>query len=349
MKLKEANVVAAEKREATALHRYMSRENYIVYHTIGELMAELGMLHDSGKAMYSPAMKCDVVMAQLQFRRDCLLRVLRPGALCSNIKDATRKLDALLDSFGCVIDDEHLYPSLLNPPQVRRAYQSHPFANAARRGLDEDRNEVTREMTRHFLETFEGGVFLGWRCTIDYSRGYPLNPEALVGLPVTKMFDGVEYPGRITMFKKWWQVKYDDGDVEDLNYRQLATLATPPSFDALKYPTPDVAAHDFLKAAKGVPSRVAVASKGGQPEEFMMEGATWTLISVYNVKGSKSPLQGAYIEEDDYCHDMRGMRLDDLQHKYPGVRVSPMGEIRDWINTSSGLEQLHCHENREIL
>ena len=55
MKLKEANVVAAEKREATALHRYMSRENYIVYHTIGELMAELGMLHDSGKAMYSPA------------------------------------------------------------------------------------------------------------------------------------------------------------------------------------------------------------------------------------------------------------------------------------------------------
>ena len=93
-------------------------------------------------------------------------------------------------------------------------------------------------------------------------------------------------------------------------------------------------AHNFLKAAQGSTRLQAQTEKGGPLQEFTLEGATWTLIAVFNVLNTKSPLQGAYIDEEDFSHDMRELDLPNLLVKYPEVRLSPMGEIRSWIETS---------------
>jgi len=69
-------------------------------------------------------------------------------------------------------------------------------------------------MTRSFLDAYPEGVFKGWKCTVDYSLGRPLNPDALIGQRVGKTFDGVEHFGVIKSFKKWWKVVFDDGDRE---------------------------------------------------------------------------------------------------------------------------------------
>jgi hypothetical protein len=74
----------------------------------------------------------------------------------------------------------------MNAPEISRVYDAHPFANDARKALDLNRNAETRKMTRHFLETYDGGVFLGWRCTVDYTEGHPVKPGALVGQKVPK-------------------------------------------------------------------------------------------------------------------------------------------------------------------
>jgi len=198
LRRKETHVAETEKREARALERFMAKRNYQVFHTVLDLQRELGKKHDTGVPMYTPAMKVEIVEAQIQYRRDCLLRKLRPGALCSSVSGSIRKLDALMDSFSIIIEDELRFPALLKPPEIRKTQQSHPFSNKARQTLDEERSMVTREMTRNFMDTYEGGVFLGWRCTIDYSRSYPLNPEALVGQRVAKLFESVEHFGTIT-------------------------------------------------------------------------------------------------------------------------------------------------------
>ena len=208
LKRKEAHVADAEAAQSGALKRFVDKKNYKVYTSVADLKKELSQKHASGQPKYTVPMQVDIVVAQLHFRRDCLMRTLRPGTLCSNVKNSHKKLDSLLESFKQVCEDECLYPSLMSPPEIRRVYTSHPFANEARKALDLDRNEVTREMTRHFLETYEGGVFLGWRCTVDYTRGHPCNPDALIGQTVSKMFDSIQHRGIIVSFKKWWQVIY---------------------------------------------------------------------------------------------------------------------------------------------
>ena len=95
---------------------------------------------------------------------------------------------------------------------------------------------------------------------MDYALARPLNPEVLVGQTVAKRFGTITYEGTITKFKKWWTVKYDDGDTEDLNYRQLVDLQLqrPPKLEALKYPNPDAACAEFMKRSKGQPEMQAV-------------------------------------------------------------------------------------------
>ena len=201
-------------------------ENFYVYCTMVELNDELSRTHTSGRPLYTTAMKVEIVEKQIQYRRDCLMRKLRPGTLCSDAKiNDDRKLDRLKENFKQILIDEALYPSLKQPPpQIRATYEAHVFPNKVRRDLDSERNAVTREMTRHFLETFEGGVFTGWRCSYDYALSRPLNPNALTGQRVTKIFEGKEFLGTVASFKKWWHVVFDDGDEEDLNYRQLSQL-----------------------------------------------------------------------------------------------------------------------------
>ena len=329
-------VAAQERKEANALLRYKEKENFYVYCTMVELNDELSRTHTSGRPLYTTAMKVEIVEKQIQYRRDCLMRKLRPGTLCSDAKiNDDRKLDRLKENFKQILIDEALYPSLKQPPQIRATYEAHVFPNKVRRDLDSERNAVTREMTRHFLETFEGGVFTGWRCSYDYALSRPLNPNALTGQRVTKIFESKEFLGTVAFFKKWWHVVFDDGDEEDLNYRQLSQLKTPPNFDVLQYAAPDVAAADFRKKT-GHDGKIAVKlEKNGKVEEFTLENQQWVLISVFMLQDCKRPLQGAYIEEDDFAHGMRRMELAELLAKHPDVRLSPMEDIRYWIEAST--------------
>ena len=48
--------------------------------------------------------------------------------------------------------------------------------------------------------------------------------EHMVGIRVVKLFDGGVFLGIITSYdprKKWYRVKYTDGDEEELTYREL--------------------------------------------------------------------------------------------------------------------------------
>ena len=71
---KEEQVKEQETREAKALQRYKDKENFEVFETFSALQEKLKEVHQSGLPMYTPAMKCDIVTAQLQYRRDCLAR-----------------------------------------------------------------------------------------------------------------------------------------------------------------------------------------------------------------------------------------------------------------------------------
>jgi hypothetical protein len=169
-------------------------------------------------------------------------------------------------------------------------------------------------------------------------------PDALVGEMVAKMFDNtgddVLCEGTITKFSKWWTVLYSDGDTEDLNFKQLTQLDKPPCFDKLQYPTPDEACATFLKKTNGVNSLMAVKQKGGELCEFKLEEDLWTLVSVFLVQDSKRPLQGVYVAQEDFHEDMRELGLAELQNAHPNkVRLSPMEDIRHWIETT----ELSCH------
>jgi hypothetical protein len=90
----------------------------------------------------------------------------------------------------------------------------------------------------------------------------------------------------------------------------------------LTYPSPDAMVKDFLRLAgeKGVV--FSEVRKGEPPVEFRMEGATWALISVYNVSSSKFPVQGAHVEEDEFCYGMRDLDLSSLLSKRLCTRLS---------------------------
>ena len=80
----------------------------------------------------------------------------------------------------------------------------------------------------------------GHRCLYDYGKGCPENPEAILQQRVAKVFpDGITYHGEIVAYNiqhKWWKVEYvEDGDKEDLNFRQLCKLDTAPDFSVFRY------------------------------------------------------------------------------------------------------------------
>jgi hypothetical protein len=331
-----------EQREAKALRKFKNKENFLVYTTMASLREELHLTHQSGLPKYTPAMQVEIVSAQLQYRRDCLARCLRPGALCSNFKGtAAEKLKALLINFKAALSDEGALPSLLKPPSIRRKYTSHMFATALRTQLDRDRNKVTKAMTEAFLAAYEGGVFTGWRCTVDYSLSRPLNPEALVGQRVAKIFDadGVEYEGKIIAFNKWWKVQYDDGDLGEYNYRELANFAQPPDFDCLAYDSPAADFEAFMKVSGGSPSTENPTAKAGEPGVFCMECKEWCFISVFLVPDSKVPIQGAYMLRSDFQEETRDLTLRELKEAHPAARLSPMEDIQSWIERSGDLLQ----------
>ena len=280
------------------------------------------------------AMKIEVVENQIQYRRDCYARVLRPGALVSHISAVTQlKLDKLMGNVQAILDDEAKFPALAAPPTIRQVFQAHPFANPVRAGLDTDRNACTREMTRHFCETYEGGEFTAWRANVDYSLAHPTNPDAIIGNVVGRDFDDGYFEGEVQSYKKpWWRIKYNDGDKQEVTYRELCKFKKPPNFSVFRYPTPDEQAKSFLKDSGG--QTLFKEGCPGKWTEFKLEGCKWTLVQVYLVGETKKPLHGAHVESDDFYLGMRDMDLTAPRAKHPEVRLSPIEEIVAWIGAS---------------
>ena len=139
-------------------------------------------------------------------------------------------------------------------------------------------------------------------------------------------------------FKKWWKVKYDDGESEDMNYIDLTKLAQPPNFDVLKYKTPPAAVEEFLQKSNGCTSMVVPGLDGsGSVNTFKLEKQDWVFISVFLVPDSKVPIQGAYILQSEFEGSSRELTLRELQAAYPTVRTSPMDDVNKWVEISKEL------------
>ncbi len=80
---------------------------------------------------------------------------------------------------------------------------------------------------------------LGHKCLYDYGKGKPTNADAIIDQSVAKIFpDGVLYRGIVVGYndqKRWWRISYEDGDEEQLNFRELCMLDTPPDFTSFRY------------------------------------------------------------------------------------------------------------------
>ena len=134
---REEEAKAKERSDSRALKLYKDSVNFPVYKTMQELMNVLNDRHTSGVPKYTAAMKCEIVLKQLQHRRDCFGRTLPPKALCSNHKGGSAsKLSNLLESFAAILAEENETPALLQPPKIRAVYQSAMFPTALRRDLD---------------------------------------------------------------------------------------------------------------------------------------------------------------------------------------------------------------------
>jgi hypothetical protein len=202
---------------------------------------------------------------------------------------------------------------------------------------------MTTAMTEAFLAAHRGGVFEGWRCTVDYSLSKPLNPDVLVGMEVTKLFDGDEYEGKIascSRARRWWKIHCDDGDREQLNYRELVKLVKPPDLSKLQYETPVSEFESFMRTTGGVPTlkNNNAGAKPGEPEFFTLDSQEWCFITVFLVQDSKMPIQGAYILRDEFQVESRDLTLLSLREAYPTVRLS-MEDIQSWIDASASLRK----------
>ena len=193
-------------------------------------------------------------------------------------------------------------------------------------------------MTDAFIAAHKNGGFKGWRCSVDYALGHPLNPKALIDQPVSKLFEehGLHH-GTIISHAKWWKVKYDDGEEEDMNYRDLAKLARPPNFGLLAYKTPPAAVDEFLKKSNGS-TELELPGVNGSVSTFKLEEEDWVFISVFLVPDSKVPIQGAYILKLEFEGSSRDLTLRELKAAYPTVRTSPMDDVNKWVALSKDLD-----------
>ena len=347
---KEKEMKKEEKRNAEALAKFKANLNHPCYKSMDELQAVLQELHPAPSTLpkYSDAMKCEIVCGQLRYREACLGRVLRRGCLHSSHKGgSTSKLVLLLESFAEVVKDEEETPALLNPPDVRKTYQAAVFATPLRLELDQTRTKKTVELTKQFNDEYPDGLFTAHRCTVDYSRGNALNPDALKGERIGKMFhpfgqtegEMLEFLGTIVSYKpkkKWWHVVFDDGEEEDYNFRQLYALSTPPDFSLLQPVPPPVEAASFLNCTDGKPSgALAAPSDLNALEDFRLEDTEYTFISVFFLTTTE-PFVGAYIEDEDFYHNLRLLSYDELKET-AGVHITPMPQLHKWIEDSKSM------------
>ena len=141
------------------------------------------------------------------------------------------------------------------------------------------------------------------------------------------------------IFQKWWKIKYDDGDCEDVNYRELMKLHQPPDCSCLVYESPAQEFDTFMRDSGGKTKLKNNAFKKGEPNVFILEREEWTFISVYLVQDSKIPIQGAYIGRSLFEIEARDLTLLQLKAAYPEARLSPMEDIQLWIDRSKELDE----------
>ena len=55
------------------------------------------------------------------------------------------------------------------------------------------------------------------------------------------------------------------------------------------------------------------------------------------MQDSKVPIQGAYIEKENFQEESRDLTLRELKEVYPAARLSPMEDIQSWIDRSGEL------------
>ena len=333
---KEGEAKAKERADAKALKLYQNSINFPVYTSMAELKKVLNDKHSDGKARFTATMKCEVIIKQLRHRRDCYNRALRDGSMHSSHSGGSEtKLVKLLESFKQVLVDEKETPALLTPPQIRTVYQPRAFATQLRSNLDKERNDLTRELTKAFMEQYDGGVFTGWRATRDYNLARPLNPKVLEGEKLANIFEDPEtkkereYGGHIFKYVKssrWWRVKWNDGEVNDMTYWDLAACATPPDFSLLSYDNPAAVAMNFLEASEGS----AKYTKG--EKTFEMEGEVYVFVSVLFVSAA-DPFVGAYAGLEDFKESYREDSYEDLS-KNALVHMTPMPVIKKWLAAS---------------
>lgn len=229
-------------------------------------------------------------------------------------------------------------PLQKKPPSLRREFQRALNPTQQRSLLDQERNDETARMTAEFYATFTAGVFEGWKCRYDYGRGHPTNPEVLIGGAIAKDFGDEHgiHKGAIVAFNKpWWQIRFEDLDTEDLNFKQLTNLHTPPSFAALQYAphattaAPATACNDFLATAplKGGDTSAAAV--------FTLSGDTWKLIAVF--KDDSGRMVGAYCPLPDYSDVMDDLTRQQLALQHDTVEVALFSDIRLWISASEKL------------
>ena len=203
----------------------------------------------------------------------------------------------------------------------------------------QERTELTRKLTADFMDEYEGGIFTGWRTTRDYNLANPVNPESLLGDRVGALFEDPgtgetkEYFGEIwkyTKSRKWWQVRWLDGDEAEYNYWELSRMSSPPNFEALRYEDPATVTTNFLVESKGARSLV----KNGTT--FELRGEMYVFISVIFVSAA-DPFVGGYIQASNFEDQLRELSYDELQAN-TRVHMSPMPLIKQWLKASAKLQ-----------
>jgi len=209
---------------------------------------------------------CAQVREQLNVRKWVYGRKFRQGFLDSGANDSSNeKLQNLKSTLKEMMLEEAKKSPTKRPPLIRCEYEVGPNPTRFRESLDVERNQITTAMEAEFLKSHPGRSFEGHKCLYDYGKGKPENPEAILQAKVGRLFpDGVIYYGIITQYnkkKRWWKAKHDeDGDLEDLNFRERGKMEHPPDLSSFRCSADG-------QAASTCAETVAMVKEASSPED----------------------------------------------------------------------------------
>ena len=196
--------------------------------------------------------------------------------------------------------------------------------------------------------------------------------------------DEVTYHGVIVEYtkkKRWWKIKHDeDGDAEELNFRELCKMEHPPDFSAFRYaadgiilythtkacadahttppPTPLIFFHSITPppgpAASTCTETVSLVKDNTEEADndpvdniWDMEGEEWRLINVFALEGGKKYV-AAYCPSTDFVESMLEQSRKSLVVSHATVEVALLTDIKTWIEASNEIRNIQeATENGE--